>query len=132
MNRQRQGRNLGDSNDPTIFYLIELTTLYRVEIHKDPFNSKIHVDCSKLIGDVAGSGSPCDSVDEILDSIRFMAVQWLRYDSIVGRQVEPPDIGNTEVIVDPKELISTSAVYSAISDAINKAKGVKTLKDFFG
>lgn len=85
----------------------------------------------KNIGDNLGMGSPCVSKEDIIEGIRHIVTEWLRYDSILDRYVEEPSCKNTFVKTEPK-IITVGEVYSTIADAINKKKGVKTLKDFFG
>ena len=108
-----------------------MTATYIIEIHRDAVD-RIHCNCSKQIGDMSGLGSPCANKAEVLDSIRHMATQWLRYDSILNRNVPEPSADTVKLIVEPRDLISATEVFTTIADAVNKAKGVKTLKDFFG
>lgn len=93
--------------------------------------SHYSLDMNKKIGDSNSHGSPIASKEEIITSLRHMVEQWKEYDSILGRQVEPPDGKNTEVVVEEglEELISPSEIWTVITQA---RTGAVDIRSFFG
>lgn len=87
---------------------------------------------SKKIGDSLGGGTPIANKEELITDLKHMIKSWRGFDSILGRQVEPPDKRNTEVSVEvglEKELISPSEIWTII---MQETKGIKDIRSFFG
>jgi hypothetical protein len=85
---------------------------------------------SKHTGDCHGQGGPASDEADMLESLVHYIEQVLRFDSILGRFVDPPNQSNTIVTIQDGVKLTRRQVWQIIKTTITRTKG-KTLEQFF-
>ena len=109
--------------------------LYEINIHRmkpggAAFKGGHHygIDTNKNIGDYMGTGSPVATKVEILEHIHHAVTEWKRWDSILGRYVDPPTKRNTSVTIESgleNELVKASEIWDIILRATSPSQDLR-------